>query len=198
MKGIELRNEIIAWVDVETTGVDMINSKLLEISCLVTDMAGNRMSETVNHLFPVKNLDEVIHNDVNHYVRQMHYKSGLWKAMRKDKDRLKQTVSDIDEKLYEFLSEYVPDPDYKMVYLGGNSVTLDRNMVERDLPKFHSLFSHRNIDVTSIALMVQNNDFPIMPYMKGGNHRSSGDIEDSAKEYRYYLSRLEDGFRQHD
>ncbi len=38
-------SELLAWVDVETTGLDPTEGLLLQVACILTDLAGNIISE---------------------------------------------------------------------------------------------------------------------------------------------------------
>lgn len=74
--------------------------------------------------------------------------------------------------------------------MAGNSIGGDRDFIRRQLPKFHSHFHYRNIDVSSIKEIARR-WFPTAH--KGAprkklSHRVLDDISDSIQELQFYRS----------
>lgn len=176
-------NEAILWADVESSGTIPETDYLLEFGAIISDMAGNVISNPWETLFEVPNLSKVIAgSDFN--VQKMHDDSELWSDLwRKPAKAYKEA----DEELYEFISYNVSEG--VSLYFGGNSITLDRVFMKMHLPKSYSLVSYRSIDVTSLSMAIQSNT-KISGFEKGKAHRGLKDALDSLEEYKYYLNCL--------
>lgn len=175
-----LKNEAILWVDVETTGDLPETDELLEIGAMVTDLSGTPISQGFEALVHVRNIAEVI-SRTSTTVYDLHERSGLWLDLWSKKCA---ELEQIEEEILKWLDDAV-DSD-TVLYFGGNSITLDRNFVRLNLPKFYQRFSHRSIDVTSLSIALQSNT-EVGPFRKAKAHRALLDVEDSVLEYRYYL-----------
>lgn len=179
-KPSSLKSEAILWVDVETTGDLPETDELLEIGALVTDLSGAPISQGFEALVHVRNISEVI-SRTSPTVYDLHERSGLWLDLWNKKCT---ELEQIEEEILKWLDNVV-DRD-TVLYFGGNSITLDRNFVRLNLPKFYQRFSHRSIDVTSLSIALQSNT-EVGPFHKAKAHRALLDVEDSVLEYRYYL-----------
>ena len=76
--------------------------------------------------------------------------------------------------------------------LAGNSVSVDRNFIARDMPKLTEFLHYRTIDVSSIKELARRwhpKTYFASP-AKTGNHRALGDIRDSIAELAYYRQAL--------
>lgn len=177
------RLEFIAWIDVETTGLQIEHDRLLEISCLVTDMKGISHSEIFNRLITHSDLGRAI-SETEPSVRDMHEKSGLWEDLWRLESRPLETVS---KDFADFLRPYSTG----VIYFGGNSITLDRAFVRMNLPEGYQMISHRSVDVTSLSLaLVRNHLVEDVQQRSTSKHRATSDILNSVEEYRYYLRQL--------
>lgn len=173
----------IIWVDVETTGVNPEEDSLLEIASIVTDMKGNHLSDLVEVLIPPNSIGDA-QALADNKVLKMHEKSGLWADLW---DAKVQTLANVDDNLASWVDDLDLNP--RNTFFGGNSIMLDREFVSYSLPMFYSRFSHRSLDVTSIALMVQSN-FSLPLYLKNSPHRAGIDVLESIDEYKYYLGKI--------
>jgi len=176
-------SELIAWIDIEMSGTSPETDKLLEIASCITDMSGEKISDYFHRLSKIDNLSEIIESAEDE-IKKMHEKSGLWEDLWSSHT---YDIEDIDYSLSRWIREYSTNIDF--LYLGGNTVTLDRMFMKLHLPRTYNLLSYRSIDVTSISLTVQKNSF-IPGFEKSKKHRATSDVENSIKEYVYYLKNL--------
>lgn len=169
----------IIWVDVETTGTDPFEDSLLEIAAMATDMAGEPISTLKEFVISQPHIEPS-----TDLVLKMHEKSGLWKDLW-EAEPIQMTEVD------SLLSEWVDslELDSKETFFGGNSITLDREFVAYNLPGFYQRFSHRSVDVTSIALALQGN-FDFQNFRKDLLHRAGSDVLESIEEYKFYMSKI--------
>ena len=140
-------SEILLWVDVETTGIDLTpTNRLLEIAMVPTSLDSKFIeleepfSEVIYH---GKNITL---SNVSPYVLSMHAKNGLWEASRSANE-----PSIVYMHLEQIIDEWGLED--KTVYLAGRSVHFDRGWLEYSLPphvcKALNL-SHRHFDLSSI------------------------------------------------
>jgi oligoribonuclease len=164
------------------TGLDLTTDALVEIAVLVTDSDLNVIGEGV---------DVVIHatqgqlDAMNDFVRQMHISSGLITEIPSG-----ISVSAAEEKILEYLKASGTEPGKSP--LAGNSVSVDRNFIARDMPKLNEYLHYRTVDVSSIKELARrwNPKTYFASPAKTGNHRALGDIRDSIAELAYYRAEL--------
>ena len=172
----------LIWIDCEMTGLDLATDALVEIAVLVTDSELNVIGEGV---------DVVIHatqgqlDAMNDFVKNMHTASGLITQIPSG-----ISVSAAEEKILEYLQASGAEPGKSP--LAGNSVSVDRNFIARDMPKLNEYLHYRTIDVSSIKELARRwhpKTYFASP-AKTGNHRALGDIQDSIAELAYYRTAL--------
>lgn len=174
-----MAKEVLAWTDVESTGIDPDENVLLEVACIITDTDLNVLDEqgfqrTV--YFPTT-MVEALKSRANEYVVDMHTSTGLW-------DRLPNgtPLSLIDEEFYAYLTSFAPEP--RTAWLGGNSITLDRNFLGKYLPKTFGHLHYRSVDVTSWAGPAQW-WYKGLQLHKKTLHNALSDIQESIQELKF-------------
>lgn len=186
MTAIELRKDLLIWVDLETTGLDIADKlsgaqyhKILEVGIHITDSKFNIIDE---------GFEVVIHHDVeeakaltNDYVRNMHITSGLWDRVEQSTVSLEQA----EELMLAYIAKFNIAP--KSSPICGNSVSLDRNFIMAQMPKFADVLHYRIIDVSTIKEIV----WRVKPEVgamvkKQEKHRGLEDIKESIAEYKIY------------
>jgi len=171
-------NPPLIWIDCEMTGLSLENDVLVEIAVLVTDSDLNIIGEGV---------DVVIHANpaqlegMNDFVTAMHTNSGLLPQISEG-----ISVSLAEDAILAYLMTSGAQPGKSP--LAGNSVSVDRNFIARDMPRLGDYLHYRTVDVSSIKELARRWHpriyFNAPP--KSGNHRALGDIKDSINELKYY------------
>ena len=160
------------------TGLNLATDALVEIAVLVTDSELNVIGDGV---------DVVIHatqgqlDSMNDFVRTMHTTSGLITEIPNGIQ-----MADAEEQILTYLKSAGTEPGKSP--LAGNSVSVDRNFITRDMPLLHDYLHYRTIDVSSIKELTRR-WYPKTYFAapaKTGNHRALGDIRDSIAELAYY------------
>jgi oligoribonuclease len=173
---------MIAFTDVETTGLDADIEYLLEVAVIVTDDQYREQGryEAVVFFEPIE--VGVLIENTSAYVRQMHEETGLW-------DRLTgpdaKPYSQIDHELYEFLGSFEQFP----MPLGGNSPALDQAFIRRFLPTARVQYDYHMRDVSTIAAFAQES-FDVPVFQKRQAHKAMDDIEDCIAELIYYRDEI--------
>lgn len=168
----------LVWIDCEMTGLSLESDALIEIAVLVTDSELNVIGEGV---------DLVIHATegeiagMNDFVRQMHTSSGLINEIADGID-----MADAEQEILAYLAAAGVQPGKSP--LAGNSVSVDRNFIARDMKQLAEYLHYRTIDVSTIKELSRR-WYPKAYFAapeKTGNHRALGDIKDSIEELKYY------------
>lgn len=172
----------LIWIDCEMTGLDLATDALVEIAVLVTDSELNVIGEGI---------DLVIHASdgqlasMNDFVREMHTSSGLITEIPNG-----ISMASAEEQILTYLQSAGVEAGKSP--LAGNSVSVDRNFIARDMPLLNEYLHYRTIDVSSIKELARR-WYPKTYFAapaKTGNHRALGDIQDSIAELAYYRAAL--------
>lgn len=175
---------VIAWIDVESTGVDPRRDALLEVACLVTDMDLNLLDEVGYHAIVRHSGREVsdLISLADERVQQMHESTNLWSKLPYGKP-----LEAIDSELLAYIRQFAPEKRTALV--GGNSITLDRNFMEAYLPETFAHLHYRSIDVSSVALLARHRFGDGAYYKKQYMHAALPDIRESIAELKFLLNR---------
>lgn len=173
-------SEFIMWFDVETTGLDPQSDVLLEVAAVLTDMHGDIVSTPFSAVIYHRDVSRVV-GLCDAVVLSLHEKSGLFSEMwNAPQDN---TVPGVNTMLSQWLDHYVDDDD--VIYMGGNSLGLDREFAKMYLPDVFSRLSHRNVDMTSVSLFLTRNGHSPF-FVKKRCHRALLDIMDSLDEFIFF------------
>lgn len=160
------------------TGLSLENDVLVEIAVLATDSELNVLGEGVDvviHASP----DKV--SGMNDFVTAMHTNSGLITQIPEG-----ISTSLAEQAILTYLLSVGLAPGKSP--LAGNSVSVDRSFIARDMPLLNDFLHYRTVDVSSIKELARR-WHPRVYFnspAKSGNHRALGDIQDSINELKYY------------
>jgi oligoribonuclease len=170
---------VLAWMDLEMTGLDPTTDTIVEIATLITDDELKILEEGP---------DLVVHADaaaldaMDPVVRSMHTSSGLLTAI----EASTTTLEEAGGATLAFLRQHIPEP--RTVPLCGNSIGTDRRFLAAWLPEIEEYLHYRSIDVSTIKELARRwypdayNGAP----RKAGGHRALEDIKESVSELAYY------------
>lgn len=164
----------LAWVDVETTGLDTRHCALLELGLVVTD----------DHLNLIAAKSWVCYYDrevftpaspIAPVVIDMHEKNGLWEECRTSRLGIQQIENDAIEFLHLHSASRSP--------MCGSTVSFDRAVLQRNMSNLVNLFHYRHIDVSSFVEVAGRWQLPILPEEQDSlvlpearEHRALGDL----------------------
>jgi oligoribonuclease len=168
----------LIWIDLEMTGLDTFNDKIIEIATIMTDAQLNILAE--GPVLAIHQSNEVL-NGMDAWNTRQHGQSGLVERVRTS--TLNETEA--ERQTIEFLSEYVPEGASPMC---GNSICQDRRFMARCMPKLEAFFHYRNLDVSTIKELMKRWAPPnsMSGFKKGGSHLAMDDTRDSIRELRFY------------
>jgi oligoribonuclease len=170
---------VLAWIDLEMTGLDPARHTIVEIATLITDddlAIVEEGPDLVVHATPeqLAEMDE--------FVLNMHTRSGLLA----DIERSTLSLADAGAQTLEFLQRHIPEP--RTVPLAGNSIGTDRRFLATQLPEIEDYLHYRSVDVSTIKELCRRwrpEIYRAAPSKKGG-HRALQDIRESVAELAYY------------
>jgi oligoribonuclease len=168
----------LIWIDCEMTGLSLEKDVLVEIAVLVTDSELNVIGDGIDLV--IKATPEQL-ADMNEFVTQMHTTSGLITEIPNG-----ITTEEAEDAILAYLQASDIQPGKSP--LAGNSVSVDRNFIARDMSRLNEYLHYRTVDVSSIKELARR-WYPKIYFAapaKTGNHRALGDIQDSIEELKYY------------
>ena len=168
----------LIWIDCEMTGLDLATDALVEIAVLVTDSELNIIGDGIDLV--IQATQEQL-SAMGDFVRQMHTSSGLIPEIPNG-----ISIDAAQDQILTYLQAAGCEPGKSP--LAGNSVSVDRNFIARDMHALNEYLHYRTIDVSSIKELTRR-WYPKTYFAapaKTGNHRALGDIRDSIAELAYY------------
>jgi oligoribonuclease len=176
---------MLAWIDLEMTGLDPTRHTIVEIACLITDDDLSVVEEgpdLVVHASPeeVAGMDE--------YVRAMHTRSGLLADM----EASTLSLAEAGAETLTFLKKHIPEA--RTVPLAGNSIGTDRRFLATQLPEIEDYLHYRSVDVSTVKELCRRwlPDVSKAAPVKKGGHRALQDIRESVAELAYYRAAVFD------
>ena len=171
----------LIWIDLEMTGLDPANDRIIEIAVVVTDpLLSVRIEGPV---FAIHQSDAVL-DAMDNWNKGTHGRSGLIERVK---------ASTIDEAqaqaaTIEFLSAYVGK---RISPMCGNTICQDRRFLAKDLPLLEAFFHYRNLDVSTLKELGKRWKPQVMDgFKKRQAHTALADIHESIDELIYYREHL--------
>lgn len=167
----------LIWIDMEMSGLNSDNDRVLEVAIVITDSQLNVVAEG-----PVKVVHQPddVFDRMDSWNKSTHKKSGLI-------DRAKaatQNEAEVEAELIAFLAQHLPENTSPMC---GNSVCQDRRFLARHMSKLEAFFHYRNLDVSTLKELAKRWKPGIMAgFVKHGKHEALADIHESIEELKYY------------
>lgn len=174
--------EILLWVDVETTGLNPIDSELLQVAAIVTDLQGNVISPEFNKVIHFNEFDaRRLRANAVSFVQEMHDKTNLWERLTSQGVQLGL----VDNELEAFIKTF--ELDGVKPRLAGNSVRLDLNFLEAFLPKSYARVHYRSVDVSALDYALKAWGVVEGEYVKEATHDALDDIRESIAQYKWVM-----------
>ncbi len=178
----EPNRDLLVWLDLEMTGLDVERHVIVEIAALVTD----------DDLEPVDDgIDLIVHQpasvlaEMDDFVRTMHTKSGLVPEI----EASTLSLADAGAQVLEYVRGHVDEGSSPLC---GNSIGVDRRFLDRHLPELDRFLHYRSIDVSSFKELCHR-WYPAV-YKRRPNktetHRALADVHESIAELKYYREHM--------
>ena len=108
-----------------------------------------------------------------------HTRSGLVDRVRKSR----HSLAEAENLTLDFVKRYVPERQSPMC---GNSICQDRRFLARLMPELEAYFHYRNLDVSSMKILVNRWAPDKQQFTKESTHRAIDDVRDSISELKFY------------
>lgn len=175
----------VLWIDLEMTGLDPEEDRILEVGAIITDW---NMKEIATYEAAIK-VDQKL-------VEQRMFKglaADFWNSIPETRDALiKQNIEQghpvltVEDELLALVDEHF-DSDAPVI-LAGNSIHMDRRFIEREWTRLNKRLHYRMLDVSAWKVVFEGRDGS--KFAKREAHRALDDIRGSIEELQYYLSKL--------
>ncbi|MFN0040515.1 MAG: oligoribonuclease [Burkholderiales bacterium] len=167
----------LIWIDMEMSGLDPDNDRILEVALVVTDSQLNAVAEA-----PVRIVRQsvAVLEGMDSWNKSTHAKSGLIEKVKS----ATQNEAQVEAEMIAFLAQYLPE---KISPMCGNSICQDRRFLARHMPKLEAFFHYRNLDVSTLKELAKRWKPGILAGLtKHGKHEALADIYESIEELKYY------------
>ena len=167
----------LVWLDMEMTGLDPDNDRVLEIAMVITNSNLETIAESA--VWVVHQPDEVL-DRMDDWNKNTHGKSGLIAKVKSSA----LADAEVEAQCLEFLKRHVPQGKSPMC---GNSICQDRRFMARWMPKLEAYFHYRNLDVSTLKELCKRWKPEVAKGLKKhGRHEALADILESIDELKYY------------
>ena len=174
---------MLAWMDLEMTGLDPARHVIVEIATLLT---GDDLRVIAEGPDIVVHATDKELEQMDGVVVAMHTKSGLLAEI----EASKTSLAEAGEQTLAFLKKHIPEP--RSVPLCGNSIGTDRRFLAQHMPDIENFLHYRSIDVSTIKELCRRWYPEVLAAVppKREAHRALGDIRELIAELAYYRSTI--------
>ena len=175
----------ILWLDLEMTGLDPIEDRIMEVGAIVTDWdfkeietyeaaikVGPRLVEKRMFKGPSKDFWEKF--------------PAVRDALIKQNDENGRSGRTIENELLALIEKHF-DKDTP-VLLGGNSIHMDRRFIINEWGRLDARLNYRMLDVSAFKVVFEGKYKK--KFSKPEAHRALEDIRGSIMELKYYLGKV--------
>jgi oligoribonuclease len=164
----------LIWIDLEMTGLNFEQDKIIEIATIITDSSLNTIAE--GPVIAIHQPDSLLDN-MDKWNTKHHNESGLVARVKESAYSMEQAEAET----LAFIKKYVPA---KKSPLCGNSICTDRRFLYTQMPSIDAHLHYRHIDVSTIKELAMRWKPEIVKEKKSA-HLALQDIKDSIEELKY-------------
>lgn len=170
---------LLAWVDVETTGLQPRADRLLAIGCIITD---EKLRERARGEWECWCPPDTEFTDVKAY--DMHTKSGLLERCQRSKVKLADALAEFTKMVDTACAGEKP-------HMAGNTVWFDRDFLRANGVSIDRHFFHRTLDVSTLLVVAQMLGLiKDETTLEAKAHTPIADLERSMRLYRKHLATM--------
>lgn len=166
----------LVWLDLETTGLNENTDNVLEVACVVTDLAFEvqAIGEWLFHF----DVEQTPPPTIDPFVRKMHHENGLW---RDCKNATRGRTQEERRAIWREVEAFICAHNGQGSWLWGSGVGFERAWLRARAPEVLSLFKYRNGDVNTLYGLqgIVMDEDPNGPKSQPGDrqHRALADLE---------------------
>lgn len=170
-------SENLVWMDLEMTGLNPDQDRIIEIAVIVTNSQLEIIQE--GPVFAIHQEADCLAK-MDAWNTEHHNASGL--VARVQASKINEVSA--ETQIIEFLRQYVTP---RQSPLCGNSIYQDRRFLARYMPMLDAFLHYRHIDVSTVKELARRWKPEIYHgFKKASCHRALEDIKESIAELRYY------------
>ena len=172
--------ERILWVDLEMTGLDPVEDRILEVGAIITDWDFKEIArfEAVKKVGPNLIKKRMVGEFWDEFA-------DVRDALIAQNDNGKNGRT-VENELLAFIDEHI-DTDGK-VLLAGNSIHQDRRFIANEWQRLDARLHYRMLDVSAWKVVFEGRFKK--KFAKPEAHRAIDDIRGSIEELQYYLKKV--------
>ncbi|WP_263081142.1 oligoribonuclease [Endozoicomonas sp. Mp262] len=171
------KSDNLIWIDLEMTGLNPDQDRVLEIATIITDGHLNEIAQ--GPVIAIHQSDQVLES-MNDWCLETHARTGLTERCRTST----ASEANAEQETLAFLKQHVEAGASPMC---GNSIGQDRRFIFRHMPELYGFFHYRNIDVSTLKELARRWKPELLDgFSKKGTHLALEDIRESIIEMRYY------------
>lgn len=170
----------LLWMDLEMTGLDPVEDRILEVAVIATDWEFNEIAryEAVKKVGPNLMKKRMVGEFWDKY-------SQVRQALMAQNETGKHGRT-VEGELIEFIDEHFESDE--RVLLAGNSIHQDRKFIENEWPRLNQRLHYRMLDVSAWKVVFEGKYRK--KFAKPEAHRALEDIKGSIEEIKYYLKKV--------
>ena len=172
----------VLWIDLEMTGLDPIEDRILEVAAVATDWKFNEIAT----------YEGIVKVGPRLMERRMKVAKDFWDANPEARDGLidqnlrGMSGRTVENELLAFIDEHFDSE--KPVLLAGNSIHQDRKFIANEWSRLDKRLHYRMLDVSAWKVVFEGKFKK--RFTKPEEHRALGDIRGSIMELQYYLGKI--------
>ena len=170
----------LLWVDLEMTGLDPVEDRILEVAVIATDWD---FKEIARYEAAKRVESELIDRRM---VGEFWEKYSRVKSQLVEQNENGRDGQVVEDELLAFIDEYFDSGE--RVLLAGNSIHQDRKFIEREWPRLDARLHYRMLDVSAWKVVFEGKYRK--RFTKPEAHRALEDIKGSIEEIKYYLKKV--------
>lgn len=171
-----------AWIDLETTGLEPLVDRILEVSMIVTDDQLRPLAEPFSRVLHLER-----NFPLSPFILDMHGKNGLLDECYASTLHLGLVVAEAEQMLDALGLD--PKP-----IIAGSSVHFDKGFLRARAPGFLDHFHYRLFDVSVLKEFARAYAPAVYESRPkpGAKHRGLSDLHDTMAEFRHYALHFAD------
>lgn len=175
----------LLWIDLEMTGLDPVEDRILEVAAIATDWDYNEIAvyEAAVKVGPRLMERRMVKGpSAAFYDAYPENRTALFKQ-NEEHGRSGRTI---ENELLAFIDEHFAADE--PVLLAGNSIHMDRRFIINEWPRLDARLHYRMLDVSAWKVVFAGKYKK--KFAKPETHRALADIRGSIEELKYYTKKV--------
>lgn len=175
----------ILWLDLEMTGLDPIEDRIMEVGAIITDWD---FKEIATYQAAIKVGPRLVEKRMFKGPSKDFWEKfpAVRDALIKQNDEKGRSGRTIENELLALIDKHF-DKD-TLVLLGGNSIHMDRRFIINEWARLDARLNYRMLDVSAFKVVFEGKYGK--KFAKPEAHRALEDIRGSIMELKYYLGKV--------